>query len=308
MPLVQPVDVLDEIEKITLPVSSGVPAPPETVAVTVLGPPFEGPTGRRIIRLGCWIPMVWEKVPTSEAKLASPEYEAVTVYGDAADCNTALFTRQKTEPLFLTTVVDLPHDTVLASLPVIVHVTVPVMWVLGAIRFGVIAARKVTSEPVDAVGLLDVTVTVVAWRSWLCAATAGAAVPSAATTMPKHAAHFRFFTESTSLVKGASPRRRGGHVAARAAACQSPTTHGGSSAPLRGGDRLISATRPIRPQLLSRAWAPDQRGVIPHEPVHRPSGRTTARSVPDRSASGGQLIGSTATAVRRCSSSRVSPV
>jgi hypothetical protein len=199
--LVQAVDVLDEIEKITLPVSSGVPTPPETVAVTVLAPPFDGPTGRRIIRLGCLAPTVWLRVPTTGAKLESPEYEAVTVYGDAAACNTALLTRQKTEPLCLTTVVDLPHATVLSSLPVIVHVTVPVMWVLGAIRFGVISARKFTSAPVDAVGLLDVTVIVVACRSWLCAATAGAAVASPAATIPKHAAHFRFFTETLPLAK-----------------------------------------------------------------------------------------------------------
>ena len=41
-----------------------------------------------------------------------------------------------------------------------------------------------------------------------------------------------------------------------------------------------------------------QRGVIPHDPVHRDPGRRTVRSVPDRRASGGQVMGSTASAVR----------
>ncbi len=50
-----------------------------------------------------------------------------------------------------------------------------------------------------------------------------------------------------------------------------------------------------------------QRGVIPHDPVHRPPGCSVTRSVPDRKASGGQLIGSTASALRRWSGSRVSP-
>ena len=59
-PLVQAAATLDEMEKITLPVSSGDPTPPETVAVTVLGPPFDGPTGRRMIIFGCLMATVWE--------------------------------------------------------------------------------------------------------------------------------------------------------------------------------------------------------------------------------------------------------
>lgn len=50
-----------------------------------------------------------------------------------------------------------------------------------------------------------------------------------------------------------------------------------------------------------------QRGVIPHEPVHRPPGWRTATSVPERKASGGQLIGSTASPFLCRERSRVSP-
>ena len=50
-----------------------------------------------------------------------------------------------------------------------------------------------------------------------------------------------------------------------------------------------------------------QRGVIPHEPVHRAPGVRTTTSVPERNASGGQDMGSTASAVRRSSGGSVSP-
>ncbi len=54
--------------------------------------------------------------------------------------------------------------------------------------------------------------------------------------------------------------------------------------------------------------ARDHLGVMPHDPVQRPPGGSTATSVPELRASGGQVIGSTARDVRRSSGSRVSPV
>lgn len=73
-------------------------------------------------------------------------------------------------------------------------------------------------------------------------------------------------------------------------------------APLRSSGRCSTSFRVV-PGLVR-----DHLGVMPHDPVQRSPGGSTATSVPELRASGGQVIGSTARDVRRSSGSRVSPV
>ena len=74
-----------------------------------------------------------------------------------------------------------------------------------------------------------------------------------------------------------------------------------------GGGRRRAVTAPVGGGRVGR---PDlgQRGVRPQVPVQRAPGRSTVTSVPDRNASGGHVMGSTASPVRRARGARVSPV
>jgi hypothetical protein len=68
-------------------------------------------------------------------KLPSPEYTAVTEYGDAAADSVAADTLQEAVPLRLSARALVPpaQATALESLPTIVNVTVPVAFVKGAV-------------------------------------------------------------------------------------------------------------------------------------------------------------------------------
>jgi hypothetical protein len=97
----------------------------------------------------------------------------------------------------------------LPSLPVIVQLTVPVMWILGAISDGETAARNVTGDPVNGVvtDLDEVIVTAVACSTLPCAANAGVATPITTAMMPTQPAHLRFFTTTLPSQRARAPAR-----------------------------------------------------------------------------------------------------
>jgi hypothetical protein len=113
-------------------VPAGVPAEegtPVTVAVTVaeLPDPVGGFTVTWVLEPACETFCV--NVPLDAAKLPSPEYATVTVYGPLAAKSSCVATLQVVLPLVLFTASLLDwHGITLAELLVIVQVTVPVGW------------------------------------------------------------------------------------------------------------------------------------------------------------------------------------